>query len=504
MQEIKMMTANEIFDKAMVTMSPLPSQVSCVRDLAAIFSFHLTKVELMDAGFSADELPQQHAIMVAPTGAGKTYLLRHIARACGVNLICLDGSSMSRDGWKGPSFGQQLLAAQTAAGNATVFERSVLFVDEADKMRLYHDRNDAGNVMDNLLQLFNNGEVAVETEGKTVQTINVSRFTIIMGGAFSGLEAIIRKRMASASCIGFGSTESRTAVDDKTILHNALPKDLEAYGIKKELIGRIGSIVHINPLGVEDYRCLLTSEVRSVQANYRNYFSHGFGVDFDITNEAIRRIAEQCAKATTGARAINPIVNQVLRQAIFDISKDNTINKVVLTADDNTCFVQYEHGERGTSDITDFDFDFDKPYCVSGESVNDICINLFGELPTRKLEYVEKLGPFVRMTLTYLFDVCHPSERTLDNLRKLATATDKSAKGFRSSYEIIISDYLCRPDHNAEMDDMYHNFRRNWLPNTCQELCKGLTALRRHFIIAHGTSNIVFHINEEQETHTPE
>ena len=497
MNEIKNMTANEIFEKAMATMSPLPGQESCARDLAAIFSFHLAKQELMDAGFSAEELPQQHAIMVAPTGAGKTYLLRHIARVCGVNLICMDGSSMARDGWKGPSFGQQLLTAQAAAGSATAFERSVLFVDEADKMRLYHDRNDAGNVMDNLLQLFNNGEVAVETEGKAVAMINVSRFTIIMGGAFAGLEAIIRKRMSSSSGIGFGSAASPVAEDDKTILRHATPEDLEAYGIKKELIGRIGSIVYINPLGIEDYRRLLTSEVGSVQANYRNYFSHGFGVDFDIADEAVRCIAEQCTKATTGARAVNPIVNKVLREAIAEVGKDHTINKVVLTADGSDCFVQYERGERGTADIGVVAGDNGKPYCVSGESVDDLCVELFDEETEHVMEYVGKAGPFVRMTLTYLFDACRPSERTLDNLRKLATATDKSAKGAKSPYEIIISDYLCRPVHDTEMDDMFYNFKRHWSPNTCQELCKALTAIRRHFIIAHGTSNIVFRINEE-------
>lgn len=165
------MSADEIFEKAMATMAPLPSQESCARDLAAIFSFHLAKVELVDAGFSPDELPQQHAIMVAPTGSGKTYLLRHIAKACGVNVIFMDGSSMSRDGWKGASFGQQLLAAKNALPDPDVFSHSVVFVDEVDKMRLYGDRNDAGNVMDNLLRLFNAGEVAVEIADRQIEIL---------------------------------------------------------------------------------------------------------------------------------------------------------------------------------------------------------------------------------------------------------------------------------------------------------------------------------------------
>ena len=130
MIENKLMTADEIFDKAMTTMAPLPSQESCARELAAIFSFHLTKMELMDAGFAADELPQQHAIMVAPTGVGKTYLLRHIAQVCDVNVIFMDGSSVTRDGWKGVSFGQQLWTAKNALKDDEKYARSIVFVDE--------------------------------------------------------------------------------------------------------------------------------------------------------------------------------------------------------------------------------------------------------------------------------------------------------------------------------------------------------------------------------------
>ena len=114
----KLLSANEIFDKAMKTMAPLSSQASCARELASIFSFHLYKMAMMDVGLATDELPSQHAIMVAPTGVGKTYLLRHIAAVCGVNLIVMDGSSVTREGWKGPSFGQQLLAAKQAAKDA--------------------------------------------------------------------------------------------------------------------------------------------------------------------------------------------------------------------------------------------------------------------------------------------------------------------------------------------------------------------------------------------------
>lgn len=492
----KIMTADEIFDKAMATMAPLPSQESCARDLAAIFSFHLAKMELMDDGFSADELPQQHAIMVAPTGAGKTYLLRHIAAVCGVNMVFMDGSSMSRDGWKGASFSQQLLAAKNAAKDSRAFARSVLFVDEADKMRLYRDRNDAGNVMDNLLQLFNGGEVAVEAEGRQIETIDVSRFTIIMGGAFAGLETIIRKRMSHGAGVGFGATTAGKELDDRTILHHATPEDLQAYGMKKELIARIGSIVHINPLEVEDYRRLLTAEVGSVQANYRNYFSHGFGVGFDISEEAVQRIAEQCSKASTGARAATPIVSDALREAIAAVGKDHTIRKVVLTANEDGCFVEYERGERGIASVGDATNTLCEPYRISGDSVLDVCTNLFSEYLAAGCdqEFTKEFGNFVHMTMVYLFDTCRPSERNFDSLRKLARVTEKAAKDHLSPYEIIISDYLQRPDHNPEMDKRFEEYRKSWNRNTARRLCRALTTIRLHLIREHKTADILFYI----------
>lgn len=496
----KIMTADEIFDKAMATMAPLPGQESCARDLSAIFSFHLAKMELMDAGFAADELPQQHAIMVAPTGAGKTYLLRHIAKACGVNMIFMDGSSMSRDGWKGASFSQQLLAAKNAAKNYHTFARSVLFVDEADKMRLYHNHHDAGNVMDNLLQLFNGGEVAVEAEGRQVETIDVSRFTIIMDGVFAGLEKIVRKRISPRSGVGFGANVAGSDLDDKTILYYATPEDLQVYGMKKELIARIGSIVHINPLEVEDYRRLLTAEVGSVQANYRNYFSHGYGVGFDISEEAVQRIAEQCSKATTGARAVAPIVSDALREAIAKVGEDRTVNKVVLTANEDGCFVQYERGERGITSVDDAHLELCGPYHLSGNSVLDVCTNLFSEYLSAgcSQDFTEEFGLFAHMTMVYLFDTCRPSEHNFDNLRKLAGATDKAAKDQLSPYEVIISDYLQRPDHDPEMDKWYTDFRKSWTRDTCRRLCRALTAIRLRLIREYKTSDIMFYIPPDQ------
>ena len=503
MYEKKLLSANEIFDKAMKSMAPLSSQESCARELASIFSFHLYKMELMDVGLAADELPSQHAIMVAPTGVGKTYLLRHMAAACGVNLIVMDGSSVTREGWKGPSFGQQLLAAKQAAKDVEAFARSVLFVDEADKMRRLNPEYADSSVMDNFLQLFNGGEVIVEAEGKQVDTIDVSRFTIIMGGAFAGLEDIIRARLTPKVSIGFGGgNDSDVVLDERKLLHYATPEDLHAYGIKKELIGRIGSILHIDPLEVEDYRRLLTAETGSVQANYRNFFFHGFGVGFEVSNEAVHRIAEECTKATTGARAVTPIVNGAMRDAVVKVDSDSTICKVVLNADENGCFACYEYGERELPSIGQVGNTDSKPAYMTGNSVTEVADLLCHEYSAAGCneDYAEEFGLFIRMTLTYLQVACHPSERRFDNLQRLARDTDMATGATLSPYDHIITDYLNRPDHIPAMKRWYDAYCRARTCGVAQRLSKSLLLILRRLVQKYHTSNIHFDVQETAVT----
>ena len=282
-------------------------------------------------------------------------------------------------------------------------------------MRLYGDHNDAGNAMDNLLQLFNGGGVTIELGDKQTDTIDISRFTVIMGGAFAGLEEIIRKRIAPKAGIGFGAPSVGSVVDDRTILQHATPKDLQAYGMKKELIARIGSIIYINPLEEEDYRRLLTAEAGSVQANYRNFLSFGYGVGFEVSDDAVHYIAEQCAKTTTGARAVNPIVNNVMREAVSLVTRDMSINKIVLSANDNGCYLQYRNGERGISSIGMTAFGNIAPWCLSGKSVSAVTNRMCQEYREVGCNsaFAAEFKVFVGMALTYLDTTCRSSELIL-------------------------------------------------------------------------------------------
>ena len=149
----------------MAHVAPLPCQESYARDLASIFSMHLKRNALMDIGIPPESLPNNAAIIVAPSGQGKTFLFQQMAKLVDINTIVVDASALSREGWKGLSLSQQLLAAQKAVVNPHFFSRSILFFDEIDKLVDAH--SEAGNPQSNLLQLFNNGSIRCEEDNRS-------------------------------------------------------------------------------------------------------------------------------------------------------------------------------------------------------------------------------------------------------------------------------------------------------------------------------------------------
>lgn len=121
-------TSEGILERTMKTVATLPCQKEYLQKLASILSFHIHRNHLMDEGYLADDLPPMSAIVVAPTGQGKTFLLRKMAESIGLNLITIDCSTLAAEGWKGVGLGQRLLSAQKEAKDAKSFERSILFL----------------------------------------------------------------------------------------------------------------------------------------------------------------------------------------------------------------------------------------------------------------------------------------------------------------------------------------------------------------------------------------
>lgn len=489
------MTADEIFEKAMKEVAPLPCQESYIRELASIFSFHIKKNALMDSGFSAENLPVQGGLVVSPTGSGKTFLFRAVAKVVGINTIIIDCSSLSRDGWKGTSLSQQLIAAKNSAEDRNAFEKSILFFDEVDKMKLYNNGHDEGNPMDNLLQLYNGGKVVAEGANKEIEYIDVSRFTIILGGAFSGLEDIILNRLTPKKSIGFATGSDVNSFDMKKIMHHAIPDDLEKYGLKKELLARIGSIISIDPMEEKDYECLLSSKDGSIKSRYNNFFLFGCGVKFDVSKSAISHIAHSCSKSKMGARAVNPIINDIMRQAIVMVDRDKSINSIILDAGDDGCFLTYEHGPRYSNAIGDSNVPC-TPYYLTAKSLSSMVTKIC-ELYRKSgcdLDYADEFKYFVNTSLMYLHYHSNPSDFCYESLQKLARTTGKTSRANKSTFDVVITQVIDNDANSSKIKPYYEKFEDLWNQDTIHRLNKALTVIIQKIRSDHRSCDIKFRL----------
>lgn len=469
-------TTERIYKEMMQHVAPLPTQAAYTRNLAAIISMHIHKNRLIDDGISPDELPAPSAIVVAPTGQGKTYLIRKMAEYVGLNVIIIDCGTLAAEGWKGISLSQRLAAASKEVP-PEVFAKSILFLDEVDKLKFWGTKNDQGNAMTSLLQLYNNGTVAVEI-GKETKHINTSRFTILLGGAFAGLENIVKERVCPRQRIGF-DTDTSKQLSNAELMKQVTHGDLAKFGMMPELLGRIGTILTLPPLEIEDYRQLLNAESGSLRRKYHNYLSKLYGVTFEIADTGVEKIAQQCMKSETGARAVNPIVNDMMRSAVDAVESDFTICKVILDADEDGCCVHYEHGPR---EYSFYDSPRDKDYhweTVREADVTGLSRKLYRyyRLSSASIIARPQVKNFLDCALTFLFASCRPAERTFASLEKLARATHRFNP--KSSFDVIMEDAL---EAKVVTKEQIQKFNNAYTPQMQQNLVEALqiimTAIR--------------------------
>jgi len=491
MNKTTILTADEIYERTLKLVAPLPSQETYSRQLASIFSMHLRRNALMDTGISADELPSASAIIVAPTGQGKTYIVRKMCEAVGLNLIIIDCSTLTPEGYKGVNLSQSLAGAANTAKSKHAFERSILFLDEIDKLVRESQSPNGFSAMPNILQLFNNGSVATDGKGGG---IDISRFTVLFGGAFVGLEKIIRDRVAPKPAMGFGcggTANSQPKLTDAQIMTRANQADIEKYGVMPELLGRIGTVLSISPLLEEDYRCLLNADTGSVRTKYQTYLRGSYGVDFAISDAAVSSIASECMKSKTGARAVNPIIHALMQEAIVGIERDDSISKVTLDADGEARCIRYEHKEVGESATTKT-HDSDETPVLPWHT---ICANNEPALVRTFCRYYRNAGgpPECEEELRNFLDCLMPfmhtiqdDEWTMVSLKKLAKATFRD--GEKSPFDIMMEDY------RITLLNAYKEFNENYSRWTARNLVEALNFIQGYLEEKHGPCQIRFSI----------
>jgi ATP-dependent Clp protease ATP-binding subunit ClpX len=305
--------------------------------LAVAIANHYKRIQNRDPEI---ELDKANILMLGPTGSGKTLLARTVARYLDVPFAIADATSITEAGYVGDdveSLIQRLLTA--AGGDVEKCRRGIIFVDEIDKIARKSEstsitRDVSGEgVQQALLKLVEGTVCRVPAgggrkhPGGEMIEIDTANILFIAGGAFVGLDQIVKKRLFGSS-MGFNA---EVKVSGDVDLQKTMPDDLVKFGLIPEFVGRFPSWVSLDELTTDDLVHVLTDTKNSLIRQYQHLFASD-SIDLDFENEALTTIAQRSADFGTGARALHSELERVLMPHMFAIKRyrDRGINRVVI------------------------------------------------------------------------------------------------------------------------------------------------------------------------------
>jgi endopeptidase Clp ATP-binding regulatory subunit ClpX len=322
-----------------------------VLSVAICDHYHYVRRCLDEAALAHKVFTKQNMILLGPTGVGKTYLMRCIARLIGVPFVKADATKFSETGYVGHDVEDMVRdLVKLANGNTELAQYGIIYIDEIDKIAASptsgtKDVSGRG-VQINLLKLMEETDVNLQSQTDLLgqmqammemqqgrqpkRTINTKHILFIVSGAFDKLGDIVRRRVAT-SPIGFGEHVETTVLEDHETLRFAEAVDFIEYGFEPEFIGRLPIRVPCHPLSIDDLEQILTAGEEGALEQYREAF-RGYGMEFDITSEAVRQIAVQAAKEKTGARGLLTVLERVFRDFKFELPS-TSIKRFEVTTD---------------------------------------------------------------------------------------------------------------------------------------------------------------------------
>lgn len=289
------------------------------------------------------EIEKSNMLMIGPTGCGKTYLVKTLARLLDVPLAIADATSLTEAGYIGDdieSVVSKLLAA--ADNDVEKAERGIIFIDEIDKIAKKKNtttRDVSGeSVQQGMLKLLEGAEVEVPVGANSknamvpLATVNTRNILFICGGAFPDLEEIIKERLTKTASIGFNSELKNKYNNDKNILSKVTVEDIRKFGMIPEFIGRLPIIYTLEGLTKEMMVKILKEPKNAILKQYQKLLELD-EVKLEFTDDALEAIADKAMKKDTGARALRSIIEEFMLDIMYEIPKDDNIGKVTITGD---------------------------------------------------------------------------------------------------------------------------------------------------------------------------
>ena len=287
------------------------------------------------------EIEKSNMLMIGPTGCGKTYLVRTLARLLDVPLAIADATSLTEAGYIGDdieSVVSKLLAA--ADNDVEKAEQGIIFIDEIDKIAKKKNtmsRDVSGeSVQQGLLKLLEGSDVEVPVGATSknamvpLTTVNTRNILFICGGAFPELESIIKSRLNKSSLMGFGADLKDAHDNDPDIMSQVTIEDLREFGMIPEFIGRLPVIFTLKGLDQDALVKILKEPKNAIIKQYQKLLALD-EVDLQFDDGALEAIARKAIKKKTGARALRAIIEELMLEIMYQIPKDDNIGRVTIT-----------------------------------------------------------------------------------------------------------------------------------------------------------------------------
>ena len=287
------------------------------------------------------EIEKSNMLMVGPTGSGKTYMVRTLAKLLDVPLAITDATSLTEAGYIGDdieSVVSKLLAA--ADNDIEKAERGIIFIDEIDKIakkRNANQRDVSGeSVQQGMLKLLEGADVEVPVGASSknamvpMVTVNTRNILFICGGAFPDLDNIIKERLNQESSMGFKAALKDQYDEDENILQKVTVEDIRTFGMIPEFIGRLPILFSLEAL-TEDMLVRILKEPRNAILKQYQKLLEMDEVKLEFEDETLHAIAKKAKEKKVGARALRAIIEEFMLDIMYEIPKDDNIGKVIIT-----------------------------------------------------------------------------------------------------------------------------------------------------------------------------